>query len=149
MPLIGELLPWSLFSEGRNLDDGACPVLVIWSRSQGNGVSGDFPPGGGSGKPVETQWVLLHGKSCSVCSPALSCASLLVCWMQMCRSPGCLIPYAPTSLVYSGCAGSGVPAASYAWCRRCLSITAPRSLGKRSCSRRVSCGALPARGGHL
>lgn len=42
----------------------------------------------------------------------------------------CLIPSAPASLVYSGCAGSGVLGVSYAWCRHCLSVTVPRSLGK-------------------
>ena len=49
----------------------------------------------------------------------------------------CLIPSAPASLVYSGCAGSGVPGVSYAWCRHCLSVPVPHSLGKCfPCSRR-------------
>lgn len=68
MLLIGELLPWSLFSKGRNLGACTCPVLVIWGLWGPSGKWGLMGPlcrKRGSEKPAKTQWVLLP-----VCSRA-------------------------------------------------------------------------------
>lgn len=148
MLLIGELLPWSLFSKGKNLGDCACPVLVIW----GSWVALREKGPQGTSILVGFQENQPKPSGCSSMGKAAPCARLPAPCAFPAHPPaadvpetGCLIPSAPASLVYSGCAGSGVPGVSYAWCGRCLSVTAPRSLGKRfPCSWRESCGALPA-----
>jgi len=119
--------------------------LGVAGCSQGNGVSGDFPPSFPPGKPAETQRVLLNGRS-SVCSPAHSRASLLILRMRMCRRPETRLPPHPlpsciTCLLRVSRqqrAGSLV---------RCLAVPAPRSLGKRfPCSWREARRALLAGG---
>lgn len=67
MLLIAKLLPWRLFSNGRDSGDCICPVLVIWGPRV---TLRDLPFWWVSGKAAETQWMLLHGKNCSMCSSA-------------------------------------------------------------------------------
>lgn len=144
MLLIGELLPWSLFSKGRNLSDCACPALVIWgwwACSQGSGVTGDFPPHGVQENQPKPSGCFSRGNDAPCpCLPAPA---------HRCLSSGC------------GCAGDQLPhpLRSYitclcrlCWQRRAGSLVRlvqalPCSLGKCfPCSRHGSGRALPATG---